>query len=134
MSKPEFQRLPKEKTKDDWERELKEALITGHFPLHCYESSGNFGFCAVGVKLQKENPDMAKSVGDLEGKYLPRRIFTKEAWDLGMKFHGAITNDRVEEASKLFEQIQALPRVLKTEEELRKHDSSIVNRIKDRVL
>lgn len=132
--KSEFEKSLKEKSLEDWERELKEALITGEFPLHCYQSSQNFGFCAVGVKLQKENPSIAKSFGNLEGKYLPRRIFTQEAYDLGMAFHEAVTNDKVEEASKLFEQIQALPRVLKTEEELREHDGQFLNRIKDRAL
>lgn len=126
-----FDKPLKEKTLEDWERELKQALITGNFPLHCYQSSQNFGFCAVGVKLQKENPEIARSFGNREGKYLPKRIFTKEAWELGMKFHNAVTLDKVEEASKLFEQIQALPRVLRTEEELREHDSNFINKIKD---
>ena len=121
----------KEKTRDEWEAELKQALITGHFPLHCYQSSQNYGFCAVGVKLRKEEPEIAKSLSRCEGKYLPKRILTKEAWDLGMKFHEAITLDKVDDAKRLFDQIQSLPRVLKTEKELIEHDSSIMNKIKD---
>lgn len=124
----------KEKTLEDWEKELKKSLITGHFPLHCYQSSQNFGFCAVGIKLIKENREIGESFRNLEGKYIPRRIFTKEAYDLGAKFHDCIALDKTEEALKIFNQIQALPRVLKTELELREYDSSILNRIQDRIL
>ena len=124
----------KYKTREDWEKELKQALITGHFPLHCFQSSQNFGFCAVGIRLQKEQPDIANSFANQEGKYIPQRIMTKEAWDLGMKFHQSISLDKVGEANKLFNQIQSLPRVLKNEAELKEYDSNLLNRIMDKIL
>lgn len=124
----------KEKTKDEWEYELKRALLTGRFPLHCYQSSQNFGFCAVGLKLRGEQPGIAESLANCDGKYNPKRILTKEAWDLGMKFHECVTLDKVDEAMALFIKIQSLPRVMKTETELRDYDDSILNRIRDAVL
>ena len=107
--------------KEDWEKRIVKALETG-FVKDDKESSANWGCCAVGSRLQIEKPSVAKQFQECYN-FTVKRILTPEAFDLGMKFNHAVRRNKVKEADDLFKKIYALPRLLKTDEELQRHDS-----------
>src|SRR3990167_9906538 len=111
----------KQKTVQDWYNEFKKAEKLGYFPKHCETSAYNWGCCAIGARLQIENPELAKvlALEDGSGSLTKKGyILTDEASELGKDFWEAVNNNKVQEAKQLFNQIHSLDRIFKTQEEI----------------
>lgn len=101
------------KALNKWRNDLQIAQQNRFFPSHCGDASSNWGSCAIGSRLQIENPSLAEHIrGSNAKKYL-----TPEAYKLGMSFDLAIRKDQPEKASELFEKIQRLPYITKGPDE-----------------
>lgn len=110
----------KQKTVNDWYAEFAKAEKLGYFPEHCERSAFNWGCCAIGARIQIENPDLADKLALSDGHgstYEHGYALTAEAEDLGVRFYDAVEDNQIQLAKKIFNEIHSLPRIFKTNEE-----------------
>ena len=104
-----------------WRKELKEAKERGFFSVSCIKSAKSWGTCAVGSRLQVDNPQLARYFSELfmiEGDVdTPATFLTDDARKLGNNFYDAVKTNDVELAEKYFNEIQNLSVVTKKDEE-----------------
>lgn len=124
--------LPRQmkKSKRDWDLILNSQ---SELSENEFDSSNNWGCCSIGARLQIEKPEIAEDFASETNSYNPKRILTPKAYSLGYDFCRAIKNKNRESASAIHKQIHSLPRILKTEEELKKYDRSFIGWVCNRV-
>lgn len=100
-----------------WRMALEQAQRDNFFTDGCILAACDWGNCAIGSRLQIENPkfiNYVKSRAASKHEYMKMRL-TPKAYELGMKFAEATKNAQPEKARKIFDQIQKLPEVLREE-------------------
>lgn len=105
---------------ESWKQQIQEAKETGFFPVDSVAAAENWGTCAVGSRLQIDNPKFARYFDDLYKKRndvrTPKSFLTEQARTLGGHFYTAVKENNIEKAEMFFNQIQNLPFVLKVDE------------------